>query len=103
MFNLSAKQLALYTQCAKQSGQSLEQWLASSLDAVASSTRLTPPDWMNGMSKRLQNCLLSELIFTQDELLEQWAKRSASEWIAVNNFGKSMYTELSRCLKTETA
>ena len=101
MLNLSIKQLSLYAQCANQNGQTLEQWMISSLDAAASGLRLIPPVWMNGMTTRLQNSLLSELIFTQQELMECWELRSKSEWIAVNNFGNSMYAELSRWLEAE--
>jgi hypothetical protein len=67
------KSKAIWVKLAQQEGITLTQWIESRLNACVQEEivqgSLTAPDWMDGLSPRIQQCLLREGITTPDMAL----------------------------------
>lgn len=99
----SQKNKAIWVRLAQQENLTLSQWIEKRLnesvhDEVAYGA-LQAPEWMSGLSSRIQQCLLREGVMVPGALVERVGKGGDNYLLSIPNFGKRQISEFTHWYK----
>ena len=107
---LNQNQRNRYVRCAGYSGQKLNDWVSSVLDAAAEqvlhfeNTQLetvVSPTWLAGLSTRSAACLMRANYSDITSLKQDWENKPKAFFYSMPNFGNKTYSEIDEWLNQQ--